>query len=100
MASKIAQDTDRLYRDIQEMRQEADRYREAAAQIYAAVQTLDASWEGPANETFKAAFLSDYRFCMELYKNISGILSSFEEAAGEYDRCEQDVAELIRQIRV
>lgn len=68
--------------------------------IYSEVEALDSMWDGPTNEAFVKQFAQDY----ELFKNICSFVKAFADdmnnAAIEYDRCENSVNDAIKAIRV
>lgn len=68
--------------------------------IYNEIEILDGMWEGPANEAFVKQFAQDY----ELFKNMCSFVRDFSNdmnnAAIEYERCENNVKDAIKAIRV
>lgn len=69
-------------------------------EIYEEVNVIDGMWDGPANETFVAQFVSDY----EMFAGTCSFIRSFAEdlgnAAAEYERCDEGVREAIKAIKV
>ena len=68
--------------------------------IYNEIEILDGMWDGPANEVFVKQFAQDY----ELFKNMCSFVRAFSNdmnnAAIEYERCENNVKDAIKAIRV
>jgi len=68
--------------------------------VYSLMEILDAKWDGPANEAFKQQFKADY----ENFKSVCNFVRSFsdqlENAAKEYEVCEDAINNAVKAIRV
>lgn len=97
---EIEQNTDYLSDDIVRLEDEKNKLERAIDEMFDAVNTLEATWDGPASETFKAQFQSDYETCKEMHRAFGTLIEKLKTAKEEYDRCESEVGELVRSIRV
>ena len=56
MSQEIAVNTSTLASDTQDLQTQLDAVKRSMNQMYDAMQTLDAMWDGPANDAFRAQF--------------------------------------------
>lgn len=85
--------TDSIQRELTLIREDIEK-------MYDAVKTLDAMWDGPASEMFKAQFNVDKTSMEQLCDTIQSIIDSMRFAKHEYDQCESSVDSIISSIRV
>jgi WXG100 family type VII secretion target len=68
--------------------------------VYSEIEILDGMWDGPAKDVFLKQFDQDY----ELFKNLCRFVEVFADdmnnAALEYERCENNVKDAVKAIRV
>lgn len=64
------------------------------------VRQLDAMWDGPSSETFKASFRDDINMLESIVKNMRKINRYEDSAQSGYNACERKVADLVGSIRV
>lgn len=64
------------------------------------VRQLDAMWDGPSSETFKASFRDDIDMLESIIKNMRKINQYENSAQSSYNTCERKVAELVGSIRI
>lgn len=100
MNHKIKISTDSLQSESRKILELVLKAEKDLKEIYIEVETLDAMWDGPANETFIKQFFHDY----EMFKQTCSFLKSFSEdmgrAADEYNRCENSVLNAVKSISV
>lgn len=61
---------------------------------------LDRKWDGQANMTFIGQYAKDALLFQDVCKMIRNYSSDLKNAAGEYERCENAVNDLVRNIKV
>lgn len=97
---EIEQNTDRLSDDIIRLEEEKAVLEKSIDAMFDAVKNLDTMWEGPANEAFRAQFQTDYQTCLEMNKTLGILIEKLRKAREEYDKCESEVENLVRVIRI
>ena len=97
---EIEQNTDRLSDDIIRLEEEKAVLEKSIDAMFDAVKNLDTMWEGSANEAFRAQFLTDYQTCLEMNKTLGILIEKLRKAREEYDKCESEVENLVRAIRI
>lgn len=98
--SKIRVNTDSLSRTRRELQEKLERIRENVKRITEDMGTLNAMWEGEAHEAFTQAAEADLQFLTEVCDALQRIVGFENTAVTEYDRCEQQVSEMIAAIRI
>lgn len=69
-------------------------------QLIEEMQQLDSMWEGAAKQAFLAQFQNDCAIMEDICTNLTEYLTSMEKASMEYKKCESDVNDLIRSLRI
>ncbi|MBE5881920.1 MAG: hypothetical protein E7289_06420 [Lachnospiraceae bacterium] len=100
MSQEIAVNTSTLASDTQDLQTQLDAVKRSMNQMYDAMQTLDAMWDGPANDAFRAQFSKDQSDMGDLCETIQKIINCMTYAKDEYNTCERDVNGIISSIRV
>ena len=97
--NRIKVNTDSLQSDVTGIAEAIGRIETRLGELEAAYAALDAMWDSPAGEIFRAAYCDD----MEALKTIIQNLKSFNgfevTAVKEYNACEQQVGGLIASMR-
>ena len=96
----IATNTDIMSNDINELESTLHRISDELDRMFEQIMDLDRMWEGPANETFVAAFSEDMQYCTELKETVRSIIESMRNAKDEYNRCETEVGSAVASIRI
>lgn len=100
MSAKIKINTNSLKSDVSSISSSIQAMSKSLAILQSELQKLDGMWDGPASETFKAAYMNDISALNTVISNLKK-LNSFESRARErYDSCEQKVSGIISGIRV
>jgi WXG100 family type VII secretion target len=97
---EIEQNTDYLADDISRLEQEKTILEQAIDEMFAAVRDLDSTWEGPAKAAFVNQFQVDYNRCKEMNNRLASLIEKLETARNEYDKCENEVGDIVRSIRI
>lgn len=97
---EIEQNTDFLSDDIARLEEEKAALGQAIDAMFDAVQKLETTWKGPAKEAFQTQFQADYQTCKEMNKTLETLIDKLRTAGAEYDRCEEEVGNIVRSIRV
>lgn len=97
---EIEQNTDYLSDDITRLEEEKAALEQAIDAMFAAVQELETTWKGPAKESFRIQFQNDYEKCSELNKTLESLIDKLRVAKNEYDRCENEVENIVNSIRI
>ena len=64
------------------------------------INTLGTTWEGPAHSAYDAQFKADAAMFEELLNLLKQIMDDLNFAHREYSTCEQNVRDLINNIRL
>ena len=64
------------------------------------MESLSAKWDGPAHDTARMAFARDYNEAKNICQDIQKIIDEIEVACRDYSNCENEVASVIRAIRI
>lgn len=100
MADYIEIDTGILQGDIGTMSANVQELRQRIQELQAEVTELSAMWSGRANAAFRQQFALDMEFMNEVADVLEKLISCMEFAKKEYDRCENDVEDLVASIRI
>lgn len=99
-ASKIRVNTDSLDRTSKELQEKLNQIRKRMEQISDDMGTLNSMWEGDAHEAFQQRVTEDIQFLSEACDSMQGIINYESNAVTEYNKCEQQVSDLIAQIQI
>lgn len=99
-ANKIRVNTDSLNQTKKNLQEKLSSIRKAISDISEDMNTLNSMWMGEAHEAFVANTDTDIQFLNNVCDGIQGIINYEENAVTEYNKCEQQVAELIRQMQI
>ena len=97
---RIVIQTDQLQGTIDHLEEMLEDARTQLSELYDVVQEQNSMWEGPANLAFQQQFAADEQAAMDLCQMLGRFLQSMKYARASYDRCEQDLIEAARRIRV
>ena len=100
MADVVEVDISTLKSDVGEMQEKLTLVNNDMIAMFDAVEALDATWDGPASETFRMQFLADKQIFEELSTAVEGILNSIEHAVEQYTKCEAEVSSIIDGIKI
>lgn len=93
-------ETNTLRQSAGEAEQGLSDMREKLRALTQSMTELDAMWDGPASETFRARFTEDCAVFQELCEALQDFINGVRDAAGEYDLCEDKVMEAVNAIQV
>ena len=99
-ANKIRVNTDSLNQTKKNLQEKLNSIRKAISDISEDMNTLNSMWMGEAHDAFVANTDSGIQFLNNVCDGIQGIINYEENAVTEYNKCEQQVAELIRQMQI
>lgn len=99
-ANKIRVNTNSLNQTRRELQAKLDKIRKNIEQISGDMDTLHSMWEGEAHEAFRQQASADIQFLNGACDSIQGIIQFESNAVTEYNKCEQQVSDLIAQIRI
>lgn len=101
MASKeIATNTNTMSNDIEELRAILDKSKKLMDNVMGQMAELDAMWDGAANEAFNLQIRNDQAFANEVFEAINDFIDCMNYAKNEYNKCENEVSEIIGTIRI
>ncbi len=98
--SKIRVDTGRLDQTRKELQAKLDKIRKDIDQIRDDMNTLNSMWAGDAHEAFETTVAEDISALGGMCDTLQEVINYESGAVTEYNKCEQQVADLITQIRV
>lgn len=99
-SNKIRVNTNSLNQTRRELQAKLDKIRKDIEQISGDMDTLHSMWEGEAHEAFQQQAVGDIQFLNGACDGIQEIIQYESNAVTEYNKCEQQVADLIAQIRI
>ncbi len=98
--NKIRVNTSSLSQTRRELQAKLDKIRKDIANISNDMNTLNSMWDGDAHEAFSRQVDSDISFLRDACNGIQSIINYESTAVTEYDKCEQQIADVISQIRI
>lgn len=98
--NKIRVNTESLKQTQQNLQQKLKEIQNAMDQISNDMSTLNSMWTGEAHDAFVLSAESDMQFLLSICEQIQKIINYEGNAVKEYNKCEQQVADLISQIRI
>lgn len=98
--NKIRVNTDSLHQTQQNLQEKLKKIQKEIEQIATDMETLNAMWTGEAHDAFVQSAESDIQYLTSVCDQIQGIINYEGNAVKEYNRCEQQVSDLISRIRV
>ena len=99
-ANKIKVNTISLDRTRRELQEKLEKIKKDIDQISENMSTLNSMWSGEAHSTFEQSVTEDIQFLQGVCENIQEIIDYESNAVKMYNKCEQQVSELIEQIRI
>ncbi|MBO5373336.1 MAG: WXG100 family type VII secretion target [Lachnospiraceae bacterium] len=100
MANTIAVNTIKLGNDASYVGNYIKNIENKISDMQVSVKELDALWDGPSSEAFKAAFQQDIQAMTEMIKGLKDVKSYEDNAKTKYEACERRVSELISEIKI
>ena len=97
---KIRVNTNSLDQTRQAMENRLNNIKKAIGKITEDMATLNSMWDGEAHTAFDNAIKVDIRFLESACESIQGIVRYEDNAVREYNKCEQQVADIIAQISI
>lgn len=97
---EIEQNTDFLADDIARLEEQRTALEKAMEAMFAAVEELESTWQGPAKAQFTVQFQNDLERCREMNKTLESLIEKLRTARSEYDKCENEVGNIVRAIRI
>lgn len=99
-AAKIRVNTDSLSRTRQNLQEKLQKIQTEMEQISSDMNALNAVWSGEAHDAFVQSAESDIQYLKSVCDQIQDIINYEGNAVKEYNKCEQQVADLIARIRI
>ncbi len=96
----IATSTDRMQADIDALNEYLKRMGRAFEEAWAAVESLHATWEGPAHDELIGQFIQDREVMKGMLEDLRSYREGLEYAKKEYMTSEGNVQELITSMNV
>ena len=100
MASKIRVNTGTLNQTRQTVQSRLSQIKKGMQQIEADMAALNAMWTGDAHNTFTASIATDLKYLQSACDGVQKVINYESNAVTEYNKCEQQVSEIISQIRI
>lgn len=98
--NKIRVNTESLKQTQQSLQEKLKGIQTAIEKVSADIGVLNSKWSGDAHDAFVQSVESDIQFLTSVCEQIQGIIDYEGNAVKEYNKCEQQVADLIAQIRI
>lgn len=100
MENYIEIDTGVLQGDIGTMNSNVRELRQRISELEGEEAELSSMWIGAANAAFRKQFAVDMEFMKEVAETVDKLIACMEFAKKEYDKCENEVGDLIASIRI
>lgn len=100
MADYIEIETRSLGQDRDNIQNQTEAVRGMLVQLQSSMETLFSMWEGPAKDVFMAQYSTDYEFMQDFLKEMEKYVQAMSYAQEEYDKCENDVAQIVGAIQI
>ena len=100
MSDKIKINTNSLKSDATSIGTSIQNMSRSLSNLKSDMQKLDSMWDGPASETFKAAYNSDISMLNNVISNLKKINNFETTACKKYKSCEQKVGSIVSSIKV
>lgn len=100
MASKIKVNTGSLDQTCKEIESRLNLMKKNMEQIEQDMNILNSMWTGEAHTTFTKAVSDDIQRFLTECDGVQEIVRYENNAVSEYNKCEQQIGELISQIRI
>ncbi|MCD8103783.1 MAG: WXG100 family type VII secretion target [Lachnospiraceae bacterium] len=97
---KIRINTGSLSKTQKEVQAELDKIQSDMEKISDDMNTLNSMWTGDAHDAFVQSVSEDLSLLTEVCTVLQNIINYESSAVTEYDKCEQQVSEIIAQIRI
>ncbi len=98
--NKIRVNTDSLDKTRNEVEVRLSNIKTSISQIRDDMNVMNASWTGEAHESFTQQIEADLTYLTEVCEALGHIAEYEGKAVTEYNKCEQQVADLIAQIKI
>ena len=100
MAAKIKVNTGSLDQTRKEIEGRLAQAKRSIEEIWQAMSALNSMWEGDAHAVFAKEVSEDIQQLQNMCDGIQEIIRYEGNAVTEYNKCEQQVGEIISQIRI
>ena len=80
-----------MRKDIEEIREEAERIPQAVNELAESLNALSSCWKGPAKSTYLEQVQTDIEYMKEVCSMLQKYLDDFAASREEYDTCENKV---------
>ena len=98
--NKIRVNTERLKQTQQNLQEKLKGIQTAIEQVSVDMGVLNSKWSGEAHDAFVQSVENDIQFLTTVCEQLQGIIDYEGNAVNEYNKCEQQVADLIAQLRI
>lgn len=98
--NKIAVNTNVLDQDIKKVDTELKKIRTELGKLDDEIKELDSMWDGQANKAFVKQYSSDYKAMIDLLDDLVKYSSTLITAKNTYNKCEQNVDEIVRSMDI
>lgn len=100
MTDYIEVETRSLGQDMDNIQNQIQAVRGKIGQLKNSMEVLSGMWEGPAKEAFMTRFYIDYEFMQDFLKEMDRYVQAMSYAQQEYDKCENEVAQIVEAIQI
>ncbi len=100
MTSKIKTDTSKLKSDSESVDQIVKSLKREVKSLQHDIQVMNQMWSGETSEQYKKVVLNDINDLETIVNGIANIRNYEETCQENYDKCEESIANIIREIKV
>lgn len=100
MGDRIEIETRSLAQDRDTIQSQTEGLKTKMNQMQEQMERLSGMWEGPAKEAFMTQFQTDYAYMMDFLAEMNKYVQAMTYAENEYNKCENDVAQIVAAIQI
>ncbi|MBE6758572.1 MAG: hypothetical protein E7554_00590 [Ruminococcaceae bacterium] len=100
MANIIEVETGTLASDVVSLRELIEEVWEKKRKLITCMFNIDVMWDGPANDEYIAQYKRDDDAFDELLKSLIRAVDCMDYARSGYDKCEEEVSDIIAAINI
>lgn len=100
MSKIIGTSTERMKADISSLQEQVGVMDKACDEAWEAVNSLNATWVGPAHDLLVGQFIADQETMKEMMASFREYCKELDHARKEFEKSDAQVSSLIRGVRI
>ena len=98
--SYIKTDTDQMAGDIGQINESIANVKKSMNELALELEQLNEMWKGEANRAFQAQVVKDFDYMKQLVMKLEKFADNMEGAKRDYIRCENNVIDMVNNVRI